>query len=916
VPGVVVWSEALRAELLPRERGDVPRAPAASDVALYRTLKRALRDELAQTAVDPHLAAFFARSTPPERAPVAALVQLRLRAARQLEAVTRLSVSRYGLEASFAAALAALGTPGGEGTAEDLALRAALVTAEAEVRARCEVEANARWPDLDGVARHAVASWLPTAQRASALLRSGGEAVPPGRWWSRCLYAAVGRLEEAETLARSGSTAGLIELVRTFGAEAMPLLLATFDRGGTARRLDDAGRALSALRDDEVARRFAQGLGKKSVLPLATSYFGRFPELAARHLATVAARRGRRAEAARALLARAEQLAAPPTPGAPLEALRRLPWRGGVAARLPMPVDPPPTPAYLDAVAIDPESRARIRAELARFETLRPDETTAVLDILAQPGRAPLPFPLPLKTGRGRLPPTLALELWQGPRRALAATVPRAIDWMLHEHGAAALDGALARFERLEGPELWTRLLWIDSPKALPWVLELLEDDEAWPVARAWLRRFPDAAAAGAVPRAVGPAGAPGRRVLWALVAEGQEGAVRRAAEAHPAAVRAAVEGILEASPPLPRRPPALDGVEAGALPVPVLATGEPLDRDDFLDLLRLAAAGSAYPPPPIWEAVRAGLEEGARARLARALEGAWALAGRPEETRWMKEAGRHLAPPDEDAQVRTAVEAGDEDALVVAAALAEVSVAERIEAAGPEAVLEHGPLVERRLRDLERAMVEGTFWEPARHRRLRERDPLFRRVAPRLLWFVRRDRRRVRFRVAEDGTAASVDDRPIEVFDRPIGLVHPIDLPRREAARWEELFGAYEVLPPFEQLGRPVHRLTEEDRRARRLRRHLEAPVTMEELELVFIPRPTAAWAAARSTSYRVCEVMAGHDIGSPRACSPRSSAATRSSSAAPRSRSSAGSGDRRGGPAVRLRGHRARRRQRPRER
>src|SRR5262249_43824450 len=40
------------------------------------------------------------------------------------------------------------------------------------------------------------------------------------------------------------------------------------------------------------------------------------------------------------------------------------------------------------------------------------------------------------------------------------------------------------------------------------------------------------------------------------------------------------------------------------------------------------------------------------------------------------------------------------------------------------------------------------------------------------------------------------------------VGIVHPLELPDEERARWGEVFGDYELIPPFPQLGRRVHLL------------------------------------------------------------------------------------------------------------
>jgi hypothetical protein len=69
-------------------------------------------------------------------------------------------------------------------------------------------------------------------------------------------------------------------------------------------------------------------------------------------------------------------------------------------------------------------------------------------------------------------------------------------------------------------------------------------------------------------------------------------------------------------------------------------------------------------------------------------------------------------------------------------------------------------------------------------------------------------------FRLAEDGSFADVDDKPLALADGGrVRLAHPVllgpDLPL-----WTEVFADYEILQPFQQLSRPALTLTEEEAR------------------------------------------------------------------------------------------------------
>ncbi|MFI6516872.1 DUF4132 domain-containing protein [Spirillospora sp. NPDC050679] len=122
----------------------------------------------------------------------------------------------------------------------------------------------------------------------------------------------------------------------------------------------------------------------------------------------------------------------------------------------------------------------------------------------------------------------------------------------------------------------------------------------------------------------------------------------------------------------------------------------------------------------------------------------------------------------------------------------------------------------------LETAMVEGRRWTATEFRAHLVGHPLLRHIARRLVWLADG----VAFRVAEDGTFADVGD---DAFDLPedarVGVAHPIDLGEGVEA-WGEVFADYEILQPFPQLGRPVHTLTDAERKSRDLDRFTDVTV------------------------------------------------------------------------------------------
>jgi hypothetical protein len=105
----------------------------------------------------------------------------------------------------------------------------------------------------------------------------------------------------------------------------------------------------------------------------------------------------------------------------------------------------------------------------------------------------------------------------------------------------------------------------------------------------------------------------------------------------------------------------------------------------------------------------------------------------------------------------------------------------------------------------LESAMIQGRTWSTEEFRRYFTDHPLVRHLARRLVWTAEADGAATAFRVAEDATLSDVAD---DEFTLPDGAVirlwHPILL-GDQASDWAEILADYEILQPFEQLGRPV---------------------------------------------------------------------------------------------------------------
>lgn len=96
---------------------------------------------------------------------------------------------------------------------------------------------------------------------------------------------------------------------------------------------------------------------------------------------------------------------------------------------------------------------------------------------------------------------------------------------------------------------------------------------------------------------------------------------------------------------------------------------------------------------------------------------------------------------------------------------------------------------------------------------------PLVFHIVRRLVWAVYdADGQTIRhtFRVAEDRTFADEND---DTFELPascrVGIPHTLELSDVVAGKWSQIFGDYELVQPFPQLGRPSHLPSDEQKKA-----------------------------------------------------------------------------------------------------
>ena len=129
----------------------------------------------------------------------------------------------------------------------------------------------------------------------------------------------------------------------------------------------------------------------------------------------------------------------------------------------------------------------------------------------------------------------------------------------------------------------------------------------------------------------------------------------------------------------------------------------------------------------------------------------------------------------------------------------------------------------------LEQAMVTQRRWMVADFDRFLVRHPLQRHLTRLLVWGAWHPDGSLAgtFRITDELDLADAGDEPFTPApDHAVGVVHPLLLSADARAAWGELLADYEIVPPFPQLGRPVHDVEDAERDATDLTRFAERRV------------------------------------------------------------------------------------------
>jgi hypothetical protein len=118
----------------------------------------------------------------------------------------------------------------------------------------------------------------------------------------------------------------------------------------------------------------------------------------------------------------------------------------------------------------------------------------------------------------------------------------------------------------------------------------------------------------------------------------------------------------------------------------------------------------------------------------------------------------------------------------------------------------------------LELAMCSQRRWELQSFRALFLEHPLLIHLVRRLIWgmYTEDGARTDVFRVAEDSSFADGQDSAITLPDEAyVGIVHPLELSESEKAAFGQILGDYNILQPFQQMGRDTYAPTDAEKKA-----------------------------------------------------------------------------------------------------
>ena len=693
----VAWTEAARKQLVSRsgEGAIPPKRPAVG--AAWGTVRRALKSPGAfenafvqgRERTSPEYAELMSRAAVHARSStmprfddprVAATFALLVTTIREDNALLTSIFPRQGLafafEVSLVLSMMDVTTSMGTSWVHDRTTRAepdrffrdVLLAEPDEIRAECKDIARRLWLSAALVQKTTIAyTFFDEPAWTSEVCRAWASSTEP--FPADVVYAIVTELETARALVKRRTQArSLLELIETFGDDALPLLVeaAGNPRDGEPRWIAEA---LAQFDDVRAAEALAPLVKHAPARPFVQDYFARYPQYEA--ALSGAGGGGKAAMIAKEVRAGAKRATEkhegelrfdelPPIFRAPPWTTTKRPKKPHATLDL-TPIDVAATIAWqageretallvarrytYAAVDAKPEAVAAHRQSIARRK-----QTGFFVHSFNQ-----------------RLPEDCVLETWNSGVPTWGPSASERLSWALAKFGDAALPGAVKLVDLLERERGDVSFLLRVGSARLAYGMSKLARSPAWaPLAWRWMKRWSELAVIGLVPAAFSPKTREiAESVLSKLAAMGTD--VLAIGARYGDEAKAALEALLEwdALHDAPTRAPKLPASwKPETLTRPVRTDGKLFPLEAVGVIGAMLAFSPIEPPYAGLALVKSLCTPRSLAELSWDLARSWERAGRKKRERWMLMSLVHFA--DDEVVRRLTPGVRDDDAVDV----------------------------------------------------------------------------------------------------------------------------------------------------------------------------------------------------------------------------------------------------------
>ena len=578
-----------------------------------------------------------------------------------------------------------------------------VLRANDEERAAVDAVVARRWPTAAVGERLALVEASPgRPDLANELAEAWTSSRVGERDGWRVLVARVDDLAVVRRLLDLDASASVVDLVRRFGLEAMPLLVEALAKAKETHSHKHLARAVACFDHLDAALALGAAATRVGAVPIVVDYFQRHPTHAEVALRPHASGRSRAAKTVGEILERATRPGITPStkaetttrrstqkatrsatatataseataPKASAGAIPAALLGLAAAKRQPIVVDPVPVIAFAPRLLPDPTvDAARVR-ELARVraETREADWIESFEREVREGG------PSTNVRAWAALPVERAIalyETWPAQRRHLLTMAEDAMVWL----GLGALNGIVRHAARVLAEDdsfpIWS--LRVVAPEMAMTLLAAAASHDHAPLVGDWLALHREAAIAGILPIAVGPLGSErtlAERGLVELAQRHGDAFVRETADAVSARAREAVDEILahRARLTIDRKTKLPTSIAVEALP-PVRLRGlqTVLPVEAMTELLALLSRSGHALEHPALPSVREACEPRDLAELGWFLARSWELGGAKARDTWMIDSLLSLASDDEDVVRRMLPDLKKDRALEVLASI------------------------------------------------------------------------------------------------------------------------------------------------------------------------------------------------------------------------------------------------------